>query len=148
MEQTESGKKLILAIIQEADYDMVVSALTEHSFYVTQLSSTGGFLKKRNVTIMIGVENERLEVVLDILKQYTGRRVQRTYTPTMPGGIPVPVDVRAGGATVLVLAVDSLAMYCANGPGRFRGRALCRLRGGGSLASFIPRSPPPAPAAA
>ena len=69
MEQTESGKKLILAIIQEADYDMVVSALTEHSFYVTQLSSTGGFLKKRNVTIMIGVENERLALVLDILKE-------------------------------------------------------------------------------
>ena len=111
MEQTGSGKKLVLAIIQEADYDMVVSALTEHSFYVTQLSSTGGFLKKKNVTIMIGVDNERLEAVLDILKQYTGRRIQRTYTPTMPGGIPVPVDVQTGGATVFVLSMDSLEKY-------------------------------------
>ena len=111
MEQAGSGKKLVLAIIQEADYDMVVSALTEHSFYVTQLSSTGGFLKKKNVTIMIGVDNDRLDAVLDILKQYTGRRIQRTYTPTMPGGIPVPVDVQTGGATVFVLSMDSLEKF-------------------------------------
>ena len=108
MEHTEKGKMLILAIIQEADYDMVVSALTEHSFYVTQLSSTGGFLRKRNVTIMIGVEEERLEAVLEILKQYTGWRSQRTYTPTMPGGIPVPVDIHTGGATVFILSMDRL----------------------------------------
>ena len=63
MEHAENGKKLVLAIIQEADYDMVVSALTEHSFYVTQLSSTGGFLKKKNVTIMIGVDDDRLAVI-------------------------------------------------------------------------------------
>ena len=111
MEHAENGKKLVLAIIQEADYDMVVSALTEHSFYVTQLSSTGGFLKKKNVTIMIGVDDDRLAAVLEILQQYTGRRIQRTYTPTMPGGIPVPVDVQTGGATVFVLTMDRLEKF-------------------------------------
>jgi len=107
----QNGKKLILAVIQEADYDMVSSALTEHSFYVTQLSSTGGFLKRRNVTIMIGVDGDRLQEVLGILKQYTGKRVQRAFTPTMPGGIPMPVDVHAGGATVFVLSMDSLEKF-------------------------------------
>lgn len=107
----EKKKKLVLAVIQESDYEMVASCLTEHAFYVTQLSSTGGFLRKKNTTVMIGVEEDRLQDVLDIVKQYAGRRIQRTYTPTTPGGIPMPVDMQAGGAAVFVLSLDSLQKF-------------------------------------
>ena len=119
MEHTEKGKKLILAIIQEADYDMVVSALTEHSFYVTQLSSTGGFLRKRNVTIMIGVEVEQLEMVLQILKECAGHRKEVVYTMTGGGHTAhgagtapaIPIQVDTGGTTVFVMDLDSLEKY-------------------------------------
>ena len=53
---TSKDNKLILAILQEEDYDQTVEMLNEKHFFVTKLSSSGGFLKKKNVTIMIGVE--------------------------------------------------------------------------------------------
>ena len=71
---TSKDNKLILAILQEEDYDQTVEMLNEKHFFVTKLSSSGGFLKKKNVTIMIGVEEERLPEVSAILEKYAGRR--------------------------------------------------------------------------
>lgn len=67
MEQ-HSGK-LVLAILQGEDYEDTVYELNQNGFFVTMLSSTGGFLKKHSTTIMIGVEEPRLDEVLDILKR-------------------------------------------------------------------------------
>ena len=47
--------KMILAILQGDDYHDAVHSLNEHGFYATVLNSSGGFLKKRSVTLMIGV---------------------------------------------------------------------------------------------
>ena len=74
MEQ-HSGK-LVLAILQGEDYEDTVYELNQNGFFVTMLSSTGGFLKKHSTTIMIGVEEPRLDEVLDILKRRAG-------TPTL-----------------------------------------------------------------
>lgn len=64
----DTKKKLVFAILQGDDYEQVVRELNKNGFYVTLLNSVGGFLKKRSVTIMIGVEEVRLEELLDILK--------------------------------------------------------------------------------
>ena len=48
----EKNSKLVLAIIQEEDYESVVSGLNQHGFFVTKLSSSGGFLRKKNITIL------------------------------------------------------------------------------------------------
>ena len=53
------NNKLILAVLQEEDFDETVSALNQHGFFVTKLSSSGGFLRKKNVTVMIGVQETR-----------------------------------------------------------------------------------------
>ena len=45
--------KMILAIIQDDSYQDVISELNESGFYATILHSSGGFLKKQSVTIMI-----------------------------------------------------------------------------------------------
>ena len=52
----DTKKKLVFAILQGDDYEQVVRELNKNGFYVTLLNSVGGFLKKRSVTIMIGVE--------------------------------------------------------------------------------------------
>lgn len=46
--------KLIYAIVRNDNEDDVVSQLTQHRYSVTRLSTTGGFLKKGNTTLMIG----------------------------------------------------------------------------------------------
>ena len=48
--------KLIFAIIRYDNEDEVVNALTQKRFSITKLSSTGGFLRKGNTTLMIGTE--------------------------------------------------------------------------------------------
>ena len=50
--------KLIYAIVRNDNEDDVVSQLTQHRYSVTRLSTTGGFLKKGNTTLMIGAEGD------------------------------------------------------------------------------------------
>lgn len=52
--------KLVFAVLQGDDYSEVVYALNQEGISVTMLNSTGGFLKRKSVTVMIGVEHDRL----------------------------------------------------------------------------------------
>ena len=70
----EKKSKLVLAVLQGSDSDNTIRNLNERGFMVTVLSSTGGFLKKKSTTVMIGVEEDRLEEALDVLQKYAGHR--------------------------------------------------------------------------
>ena len=59
--------KLIYAIIRYDNEDDVTTSLTKHKFSVTRLSTTGGFLKKGNTTLMIVTEPERVDEAIDII---------------------------------------------------------------------------------
>ena len=61
--------KLIFAVIRDKDNENVVQALVESEYRVTRVASTGGFLRHGNVTLMIGVENDKIEAVIDLLRQ-------------------------------------------------------------------------------
>ncbi len=112
----EQSNKLVLAVIQEDDYDETVAALNQHGFFVTKLSSSGGFLKKKNVTILVGVEGSRYVELMDLLRGRAGRRKKTLYcTPTvLPGGGAesvhgtIPVSVETGGATVFTMSLEGL----------------------------------------
>jgi len=119
MEKENTKKKLILAILQGDDYADTVDELNQNGFFATILSSTGGFLKKKSVTVMIGVEEEKVQQVLDILKQCAGHRQQMTYSDvSMSAGgghapqIPlVAVPVNVGGVVVFILNLDDLQKF-------------------------------------
>ena len=116
---TSKDNKLILAILQEEDYDQTVEMLNEKHLYVTNLSSSGGFLKKKNVTIMIGVEEERLPEVSAILEKYARRRRITMYTMASSGaevrgmnpGVTIPVEKEVGGVTMFTLSMDALKKF-------------------------------------
>ena len=61
--------KMIIAIIGSEDADDLVYELNQHSFFVTKLSTMGGFLKKKSTTLMLGVEDERVEDAISIIKK-------------------------------------------------------------------------------
>ena len=118
MENENTRKKMILAVIQGDDYADTVDDLNRKGFFATMLSSTGGFLKKRSVTLMIGVEESQVQAVIDILKQCAGRRQQMTYSNmTMSAGAPtpampmMPVQMSVGGVVVFVLDLDDIQKY-------------------------------------
>jgi len=52
--------KLIIAIIRDDDNERVSARLTAEDFRVTQIASTGGFLRSGRSTLLIGVEEARV----------------------------------------------------------------------------------------
>ncbi|GAB1798949.1 cyclic-di-AMP receptor [Priestia megaterium] len=108
--------KLVMAVIQDSDSSKLLNALVERGFRSTKLSSTGGFLKSGNTTIMIGTDDHKVDEVLDIIKGQCENRRQM-ISPVAPMGgnadsyIPYPVEVEVGGATVFVLPIDQFHQF-------------------------------------
>lgn len=102
--------KLILAIVNNDDSAIVSSALTKEGFFVTKLSTTGGFLMVGNTTLLIGTENERIEDIKTILSKYCATRKKVSSTSDSLGrGLlneGIAEEVVVGGATYFVLDVE------------------------------------------
>ncbi|MBN1963198.1 MAG: cyclic-di-AMP receptor [Anaerolineae bacterium] len=69
--------KLIIAIVRDVDAGPVIERLVSDGHRVTRVASTGGFLRRGNATLLIGVEEERVDPVIDILRD--------TCAPPEPG---------------------------------------------------------------
>lgn len=102
--------KLIVAIVQDQDVNALMDALTEKKYRVTKLSSTGGFLKSGNTTLLIGVEGDKVNEIKELVDHNCKTREITTslLTVTMPGDtfVPYPLEVKVGGATLFVLNVE------------------------------------------
>lgn len=102
--------KLIFAIVQNDDSKRLIRDLTNRHISVTRISSTGGFLHGGNSTLMIGVEKDKLQETLDVIREKSSTRKEYMVIPTsLPGYVdssPTPVQVTLGGATVFVVDVD------------------------------------------
>ncbi|EGV08970.1 MULTISPECIES: cyclic-di-AMP receptor [unclassified Parvimonas] len=59
--------KLIIAIIQDHIVQDVLTELSENKVRATKLSSTGGFFRKGNTTILIGIEDEKVDRVKEMI---------------------------------------------------------------------------------
>jgi uncharacterized protein YaaQ len=60
--------KLIFAITSSEAADNIADALREGGFRVTIMSSIGGFLRRQNATLMIGLQDEELDRALEIIR--------------------------------------------------------------------------------
>jgi uncharacterized protein YaaQ len=80
------------------------------------VSTTGGFLREGNSTILIGVEDEQMDAVLSIIRENCQSRKQfvNPLPPIMEPGelyMPAPVEIEVGGATVFVLDVERFERF-------------------------------------
>lgn len=103
--------KLVIAVVQDDDVNGLVEKLVENRYSTTKLASTGGFLREGNTTLLIGVEKEKVENVISLIKDSCKSRKQTFTTPIPPTGaagvfIPYPVDVVVGGAAIFVVDID------------------------------------------
>lgn len=101
--------KMLIAILNADDASAVIQNLMKNGYSVTRLSTTGGFLRAGNVTVLIGVNDEHVQKVIDIIGKYSKSRKQVIPT-TSEAGInfypSMPVEVTVGGATIFVLNVE------------------------------------------
>ncbi|MCI8477628.1 MAG: transcriptional regulator [Oscillospiraceae bacterium] len=101
--------KLILSIVNHDDAGAVTSALTKRGFSSTKLATTGGFLMSGNATLIVGVDEEKVQTVIDIIKEQCHSRKQMipTATEMSYGYYPsMPVEVVVGGATIFVVDIE------------------------------------------
>ena len=101
--------KLLIAVINSDDSHVVLDEITKAGFYATKLSTTGGFLRAGNLTLLMGVEDDKVDELLEILRANCRKREALTpVVPTYSSGLvnAIPVKITVGGATVFVLDVD------------------------------------------
>ena len=53
--------KMIIGILNSDDASTVMHNLMKEGYQITKLSTTGGFLRAGNVTVLIGVDDEKLD---------------------------------------------------------------------------------------
>lgn len=100
--------KLIFAIVNNDDAPSVSSALTKSGYGITKLATTGGFLKVGNTTFLIGVDEEKIDAVIEIIRKYSSRRTQMLPDMAAYGTefVTSSVEVTVGGATIFVTDVE------------------------------------------
>jgi uncharacterized protein YaaQ len=61
--------KMIVAILPDTDHESVSKALIDQGFRVTTIASTGGLLSSGTSTVMIGAQDDQVELVLRVVKE-------------------------------------------------------------------------------
>ena len=102
--------KLVLAIVNDQDGAKVMTSLNKAGFSVTKLATTGGFVKVGNMTLIIGTEEDKVQKVIDIIREKSHKRKQVVMSPIVfeasGGFVSQPTEVEIGGATVFVMDVE------------------------------------------
>ena len=61
--------KLMIVIISDQDTEAVIRSLVEQDFRVTRVASTGGFLRRGNTTLFIGLESDLVDQAMEVIRQ-------------------------------------------------------------------------------
>jgi len=101
--------KMILAIVNADDAARVTAALIENGHRVTRIATEGGWLRKQNSTLLLGVDDDKIDNVIRVLKDTARQRTTEVYTSNESAGA-LKFNIEIGGATVFVLQVEQLAV--------------------------------------
>jgi len=63
--------KMIVAILKDSDNEAVTQGLTAEGFRVTRVATTGGFFKKGTATLFVGVDDDKVESAIRVMKDKT-----------------------------------------------------------------------------
>lgn len=99
---------MMLAVVQEQDRDEATQALEGLNLPVVYLFSAGGFLGRRNATLLIGLREGMEETAVQTLQETCKQHIEYLTLPLegSPLPMPTPVPVTVGGATIFALPVE------------------------------------------
>ncbi len=91
-------ERLVLAVLSNDDANTVQAALVEDEFRVTRINTTGGFLRRGNVTLLVGVAEREVGAVIDHIRANVAARNDGASgdrpSSTMLVVLPVAVSAR------------------------------------------------------
>ncbi len=99
---------VLIAVVQAQDAEIAESAIQRLGHNSERLPSYGGFLGRRNATLLIGLPADRVQIVMDALQKTCRQRVEYIAVPleSAPLPLPTPTPITIGGATVFALEVE------------------------------------------
>jgi uncharacterized protein YaaQ len=102
--------RLVVVVVNPDDAGPLADRLVANGHGLTRMDSAGGFLRRGNVTFLLGIPAFRLDDVLAIIQAECRTRLVQTFylfAQSTPDMLPsVPVEVEVGGAIVFVLEVE------------------------------------------
>ncbi len=101
MKELRVIKDLMTVVIQEKDLDAITSLLQPSGYPITHIASTGGFLGRKNATLLIGIPSGDQKKVQSIIKNATIGLSQTTADDTGDSTEP-----KRGVATMFTLNVE------------------------------------------
>lgn len=99
---------LMMAVVQAQDAEVAKEVLAKMDLTVDRMPSVGGFLGRRNATLLIGMREDQRERVIETLNQNCRQRIEFIAVPleSAPLPLPTPTPITVGGATIFTLDVD------------------------------------------
>ncbi len=73
--------KMIIVIIKDNEADALIRALTSAEYRVTRIASTGGLLRSGVATLLMGVDETKVDSAVALVRETvaaSGRRPERT----------------------------------------------------------------------
>ena len=109
--QEQGQLKLVIIIASDPDAEKLTRKLVEQGYPATKVSSTGGFLRKGNATILSGVEANEVDGIIAMVRSECYARTEYVPVQTLPffgegSVLQEPIEVRVGGAIVFVVDVE------------------------------------------
>lgn len=102
--------KFLIAIVQDYDCDRLLRMVTASGFRATRISSTGGFLRTGNTTVLMGIDDDQVQRCVYLIRQACQSRAEvkldtasAEYVEWYPAGVH---EVTVGGAVIFVLPVS------------------------------------------
>lgn len=99
---------LMMAVVQAQDAEIAKEAMAKLGLTVERLPSVGGFLGRRNATLLIGMREDQREIATESLNRSCRQRIEFIAVPleSAPLPLPTPTPITVGGATVFSMEVE------------------------------------------
>ncbi len=99
---------MFIAVVQAQDAEIAENSIAALNLSVTRLPSVGGFLGRRNATLLIGLPADRKAEIESTLRENCRQRVEYIAVPleSAPLPLPAPTPITIGGATVFSIEVE------------------------------------------
>lgn len=98
----------MIIVVQAQDVDNAERALEELGLNTNRLPSIGGFLGRRNATILVSITPDKEQAVIQEIRTNCKQRVEYIAVPieSAPLPLPSPTPVTVGGAALFSMPID------------------------------------------
>jgi len=99
---------LMMAVVQAQDAEIAKDSLSKFDITVERLPSVGGFLGRRNATLLLAMHEDQRDAVIEALHKSCRQRIEFIAVPleSAPLPLPTPTPITVGGATIFSLDVE------------------------------------------